>query len=375
MFASIGLPRMHKEAGERRDFLPELVGFLDRLGVASIVIERGYGSGMGLADEAYLASSARCRVGDYAECLAQDVVLVLRYPADAVVEQLRQGAVLMSMVHFPTRPGRVEHLGRIGVRAVSLDSIVDDHGKRQVENLESVGWNGVKCGFRELRRTWPALERADRPPVRVLLLGAGAVGAHAARAAVAWGDSSWRAAMVQRGVPGVEVTLVDYDLSSDEVYMRGLLARSDMVIDATRRRDVSKPVIPNTWLSALPAHAVLVDLAVDPYELSRSPVQVKSLEGVPEGNLDQYAFAPDDPAWAQLDPRIDTRNRRTALSCYSWPGIDPAGCMAVYGKQVEPLLRVLFENDLDALDPRHGTYFERAVARAELTRWKTLRAD
>lgn len=29
----VGLPRMHKEAGERRDFLPEFVSFLSRAGV------------------------------------------------------------------------------------------------------------------------------------------------------------------------------------------------------------------------------------------------------------------------------------------------------------------------------------------------------
>ena len=34
----IGLPRMHKEAGERRDFLPAFVARLHQLG-ASVVLE------------------------------------------------------------------------------------------------------------------------------------------------------------------------------------------------------------------------------------------------------------------------------------------------------------------------------------------------
>jgi hypothetical protein len=33
---------MHKEAGERRDFLPELVGRLHRFGAREIVLEDGY---------------------------------------------------------------------------------------------------------------------------------------------------------------------------------------------------------------------------------------------------------------------------------------------------------------------------------------------
>lgn len=43
----VGLPRMHKEAGERRDFLPEFVSFLSRAGFGDIVVEEGYGTGVG----------------------------------------------------------------------------------------------------------------------------------------------------------------------------------------------------------------------------------------------------------------------------------------------------------------------------------------
>jgi alanine dehydrogenase len=48
----IGLPRMHKEPGERRDFLPDFVGRLARRG-AEIYLEHGYGSGMGISADEY----------------------------------------------------------------------------------------------------------------------------------------------------------------------------------------------------------------------------------------------------------------------------------------------------------------------------------
>ena len=370
MVLTIGLPRMHKEAGERRDFLPALVSFLERIGAERIVVEAGYGSGMNLTKREYLAASTRCCVGTQQECFEQDVVLVLRYPADTSIAYMRPGAILMSMVHFPTRPARVEHLARAGIRAVSLDSITDDRGRRLVENLEAVAWNGVREGFRALGENWPELERPGRGPVRVVILGGGAVGGHAVRAAVAYGDRAMRARLTARGVAGVEVTVVDYDLADRVDYMAELLARSDLIVDATQRRDTTRPVIPNRWLGAVPEHAVLVDLAVDPYDFTQVPPHVKGIEGIPEGNLDQHVFRTEDAAWAKLDPRVDTRQRRTALSCYSWPGIEPRDCMEVYGKQVEPLLRVLFERELDALDESEGTYFERAVARAELNRWR-----
>ena len=80
MAITVGLPRTHKEAEERRDFLPSLVRHLTRLGAADVVIEQGYGSRMGVSIEPYLEVSGRVRVASRDECLEQDVVLVLRCP-------------------------------------------------------------------------------------------------------------------------------------------------------------------------------------------------------------------------------------------------------------------------------------------------------
>ena len=80
---------------------------------------------------------------------------------------------------------------------------------------------------------------------------------------------------------------------------------------------------------------------VDPYDFAVSPPEVKGIEGLPEGNLDQFLFQPEDPAYERLDPRVKHSERRTALSCYSWPGVDPRACMEVYGSQVEPVIRAV----------------------------------
>jgi alanine dehydrogenase len=97
---------------------------------------------------------------------------------------------------------------------------------------------------------------------------------------------------------------------------------------------------------------------------------VKGVEGVPEGNLDQFLFAPNDPAFDRLPPQVASQHRRTSLSCYAWPGVRPKECMENYGIQVEPVLRVLLEKDLDSIDAATGPYYERAVARAEVFRWR-----
>jgi alanine dehydrogenase len=370
MALSVGLPRMHKEAGERRDFLPPLVGFLDRLGAAGIVVEEGYGSGISLEPDAYLAASSRARVGTYEECLDQDVVVVVRYPGRETVRRLKPGTILVSMLHYQTRPERVELLTELGIRGVSLDGVTDDRGTRLVQNVEAVGWNGVREAFREIAKIHPRFAHPSRRPLRVTCLGAGAVGAHAIRAATRYGDPRLREEMAAARVPGVEVTVADFDLTWHENYMLTRLEQTDLLIDATQREDATRVIVPNDWVAALPQEAVILDLSVDPYDFSVDPPKTKGIEGIPEGNLDRFVFHPDDPAYDRLPAGVRTRNRRVALACYSWPGLRPRECMEVYGGQVEPVMRVILERPIDSWDPQLGSYYERAVARAEVSRWR-----
>lgn len=370
----VGLPRMHKEAGERRDFLPRLVAFLDHLGASEIVLEEGYGTGMDVLPSDYLAASRRARFATYEECLDQDMVLVVRCPDADALARLRPGAMLLSMLHFPTRPTRVALLSDLGVTALSLDSIADDAGHRLVENLEAVAWNGVRAAFRALAETLPRFMHPGRHPIRVTCMGSGAVGGHAGYAATRYGDRELRGRMVSRRIPGVEVTVIDYDLTDSERYMRHRLAETDLLIDATQRGDPSQFVVPNAWVGLLTEHAVMLDLSVDPYDFEADPPEVKGIEGMPEGDLDQYLFFPDDPVYERLDPRIDARNRRVALSCYSWPGVQPRSCMEMYGAQLEPVLRLVAEKPASEWRVEGGAQIERAVARAELSRWMSARA-
>ena len=360
---------MHKEQGERRDFLPDLIAHLDRLGADEIVLEEGYGLGVGVPMDVYLDVSGRARVGSYGECLDQDVVVVLRCPEQEELRRLRPGVVLVSMLHYPTRPDRTALLADLGVRAISLDSITDRSGRRLVENLEAVAWNGVRAAFREIQRRHPHFDHPSRRPLHVTCLGSGGVGSWAAFAATRYGDPQLRESLVATNVPGVEVTVVDFDLTWHEDYMFGRLEQTDLLIDATRRADPSRLVVPNAWLAALPADGVILDLACDPYDLDVTPPVVKGIEGVPHGSLDSYVFPPEDEAYDLIDPRIDTTNRRLALSCYSWPGIDPVGSMRTYGEQLEPVLSVVLGKPTGDWGLNGASQVERAVARAEVSRW------
>jgi alanine dehydrogenase len=367
---TIGLARMHHESGEKRDFLPGFVGRLNKLG-ARVVLEHGYGAGMDLSEEEYRKAAPGVAFASHEEVYTQEHVLVLRCPPDVALRLMRPGATLISMLHFPTRPGRVETLRALGLQAVSLDSIKDDVGRRLVENLRAVAWNGLEAAFRVLARTYPppGLEASDRGPVHATVLGVGAVGVHAVQAASRYGDPRLWQSLARRGVPGVQVTAVEHDLTCREAVMRVILGRSDILVDATQRPDPGRAVIPNEWVAWMPEHAVLVDLSVDPYDCTAGRREVKGIEGIPQGDLDQYVFAPDDPAFGRVPDCVPTRHRRHTVSCYSWPGIHPRECMTVYGHQLRPLMRTLIEKGGAAHVNPKGKFFERALARALLSAW------
>ena len=364
---TIGFPRMYNEPGERRAFLPSLMGLLASMEV-DVHVEAGSGAGMGYADADYLAMSPRVRIVDEGTAYGQDIVVVLRAP-EGRYELLRPGAILLSMLHFTTRPARVELLRSLGIEAIALDMVTGDDGRRLVQNLRDVARNGLAAAFDALERRWQPLLLPSRPAVSVTVLGAGGVGKHAIEWAARGGDEDRNQRFMREGLPGVEVVVAEQNLAGNEAYFRHRLALTDILVDATARRDTSRPLFPNAWLGFLPEHAVVCDLAVDPYLLDNVPPIVRGIEGIPQGNLDQWEFAPDDPAWDRLPAGIPTTERRTVVSCYSWPGVRPEACMEAYGSQVTPLLKTLiWYGGLPAIAP--GVSFHgRALWRGSLRHW------
>jgi alanine dehydrogenase len=356
---------MHKEAGEKRDFLPSLVKELAKYPV-EVVLEQGYGQLMGIDPMDYIDANSKARFGSMEEVFDQDLVLVLRSPDFSQIELMRTGSVLMSMLHYETRPVRRDLLNRKGIVALSLDSIIDDNNQRLVENIKGTAWNGVKVAFEELSRSMGGFYDIDMSYITVTIMGTGTVAMHAAKASSKYGDPGITEVMEDRQIPGVLVQLAGRTITRDSGAMEAIISSTDILVDATKRYNPTKPIISNRFIGLLPQHSIILDLSADPYNFNVDPIQVKGIEGIPTGSLDQYVFYPEDKAYDTIDQYVKTAHRRTVVSCNAWPGITPARCMETYGTQISRFFPVLFSKAADELSPQSDNPDERALARSTI---------
>jgi alanine dehydrogenase len=284
---TIGFPRMLKETGEQRVFLPEFIQKLTELGF-EIYIEEGLGSRSGLTANEYQQGNPLVHICSREEAYSKEFILVLRSPYPKEFDLIPAGACLISMLHYPTRPERVRLLKEKKISAISLDSIVDDNNIRLVENMKAVAWNGLEAAFDVLEKRFPSLQHPAKKPWTVLVLGTGMVGKHAVEAGTKLGNIERNNDHMQHNGAGSLVWTIGRSITNNVHQMRALFEQADILVDATQRRNPSIPVVPNEWIGWLPEHAVIADLAVDPYLLECTPKIVRGVEGIPQGNLDQY---------------------------------------------------------------------------------------
>ena len=360
---SIGFPLMLEEPGEKRVFLPDFTQKMTMIGF-DVFLEEGYGNSLDLNYDDYKNHNPYIHTASREETFQKDYVLILRSPSQSEYSLIGKNSCLISMIHYPTRPKRLELIKELGIKAISLDSIVNDFNLRLVEYMKAVAWNGIETAFSQFSKNNPAMHKADGQPWNVLILGTGFVGKHSVDAASKFGQKELNTLHMQDGGSGVITTSVGRNITNQPEQLKSLMASSDILIDATQRSNTSEPIIRNEWIAHLPQHAIIVDLSVDPYSLDTDPPVVKGIEGIPQGNLDKYVFEIDDPDWGETIPEsIPTSNRRKVVSCYSWPGIHPETCMRHYGQQLRPFMRILQKKNYDTISPE-GLHFERALYRA-----------
>jgi len=363
---TLGFPRMHKEKNERRDFTPNFFKALRDENV-EIYLEYGYGSCLGFKEEDYIKANPNIKFTTNKECYKKDIVVVLRAPEFYELDYMKQGSILISMLHYPTRPTRVKRLKEKGIYSISLDSIRNDFLERMVVNYKGTAFYGMEVAFRELEKAMKSFYSKDREPINVAIMGMGMVGLYAAKAAGHFGYVKEIEDKINNiGAKGVLVEMIPRNITEDEKELIKVLKRCDILVDATTRSDPTKYIIKNELIGYMKSHAIILDLTADPYLTDTNPIQVKAIEGIPTGSLDKFVFYPDDEEYDKIPKEVNTKNRRIVVSCNAWPGVKPLECMELYGIQVLPILKKVINLDIKDFTIDSPDFIIRAIYRGTI---------
>ncbi len=286
----VGVPK-ESAAGERRvAATPDSVKKLLGLGF-TVTLERGAGASSGLEDAAFEAAGAS--LGDAADVWGKsDIVVKVRPPSHEEVAQLREGALLVSLL----QPERDEALPGLlaarGASAIALERIPRITRAQKMDVLSSManlaGYRAVIEATQHFQRTFGAQVTAAGtiPPARVLIIGAGVAGLAAVAAARALGAEvrafDTRPA-TQEQIESLGATYLNVDvkenadggggyakemsaafLAAEVALFRAQAAEVDIIVTTALVPGKRAPVLlPDEVVQALKPGSVVVDLAAE----------------------------------------------------------------------------------------------------------------
>jgi alanine dehydrogenase len=268
----IGVPKEIKNLEFRVGLTPSVVRGLTQRG-HTLFVETMAGDGIGLGDDLYRAAGAT--IVDSAEGVfeAADLIVKVKEPQAVEIARLTPRHTLFTYLHLAPDPEQARGLQASGCTAIAYETVLgDDGGLPLLAPMSQVaGRMAVQVGAYHMLK--PSGGRGvliggvpGVPPAKVVILGGGVSGTHAAemaiglRADVSIFDISARrlAELDARFAGTVKTCYSTHDAIGEAV------AQADLVIGCVLLPGASAPkLVRRADLSSMRKGAVLVDVAID----------------------------------------------------------------------------------------------------------------
>lgn len=189
---SIGIPKESYPNEYRVAATPETAQKLQKLGF-DVWIETGAGAAANFSDEAY--QQTHCRIVESASVLWQeaDLILKVRPPSMAEVDQMPEHQTLVSFLWPAQNPELLERLSQRKATAIAMDAIPRISRAQKMDALSSManiaGYRAVIEAANNFGRffTGQITAAGKVPPAKVMVIGAGVAGLAAIGAAKSLG--------------------------------------------------------------------------------------------------------------------------------------------------------------------------------------------
>ena len=267
----IGVPKEIKNHEYRVGLTPGSVRELVHHG-HQVLVESEAGAGIGMHDADYRAAGAEVASVDAVFARA-DMVVKVKEPQPQEIARLKPGQLLFTYLHLAPDPAQAHGLIASGVTALAYETVTDRHGALPLlaPMSEVAGRLAVQAGAHclEMAQGGEGVLLGGVPgvaPAKVVIIGGGVVGDHAARMAVGL---------------GADVTLFDKSLDrlrqlSDKYAGRVKCVYStvdaidqaardaDLIIGAVLIPGAAAPkLVTRAMLMNMKRGAVVVDVAID----------------------------------------------------------------------------------------------------------------
>ena len=239
----------------------------------SVVIEKGAGLGAGFADSDYKAAGATM-LDTAAEIFATtDMIVKVKEPQAAERKMLREGQLLFTYLHLAPDPEQTKDLLASGATCIAYETVTDDRGGLPLlaPMSEVAGRLAPQVGAWTLQKAngGRGVLMGGVPgvgPAKVVVIGGGIVGTHAAKIAAGMGAD---VTVLDRSLPRLRYLDDVFGGSFKNGYASAgntaeLVQQADMVIGAVLIPGAAAPkLVSRGQLSEMKPGAALVDVAID----------------------------------------------------------------------------------------------------------------
>ena len=248
-----------------------------------VLVESGAGIGAGFTDADYTAVGAQILPTAEDLFAAAEMIVKVKEPQAVERARLRAGQVLFTYLHLAPDAAQTTDLLASGVTAIAYETVTDDRGGLPLlaPMSEVAGRLAPQVGAWSLQKAngGRGVLMGGVPgvaPARVLVIGGGVVGTHAARIAAGMGAD---VTVLDRSLPRLRHLDEAFGGSFKTGYADAgttidLARQADMIIGAVLIPGAAAPkLISRAQLSELKPGAVLVDVAIDQggcFETSRA---------------------------------------------------------------------------------------------------------
>lgn len=238
-----------------------------------VLVERGAGAGIGVDDATYRAAGAR--IVDTAQSVFERAAMIVKVKEPQAVERamLHAGQVLFTYLHLAPDPEQAADLQRSGATCIAYETITSATGGLPLLAPMSkvAGRMAVQAGANALEKAHggrglllggvPGVE-----PARVVIIGGGVVGRHAAEMAVGLRAD---VTILDRSVAVLDGLDAMFQGTARTVYsthdtLERYVLQADLVIGAVLVPGAAAPkLVTRQMVAAMQAGAVIVDVAID----------------------------------------------------------------------------------------------------------------